>query len=461
MKLPFPIMTIILMMCARAMCQAEPNPMARSFVLTPAAPPVPALKYQFLYDEQTGLLPGNAAPIYLDAILLMGSDLPEQGEKAVAAYFAGNKGEFDRLAEPLGRSPAPMVYVELQQAGIRDECDWNAPVREMGAATLLPHLSPLRRMGWVLEARALRQAEQGQIDDALATLRLGYEMAERIPTDRIVISGLVSLVITRAMDDALVEIMNRPDAPNLYWALAAIPSRHAIMGNVLLGERQWRLSVDNWRQAITGQDLTADQWRGLLLQITEATKGLNSGVPEIVNPIMQTSPQMLQKARAEYAESHHLLDNLVDQLDPAIPIGWYYIGQYRRVSDDTYKLANLPYPVLIQRAREVDEEIHRLQAEELANPFLALLPIISKFMDRFGVTDRELAALTAVEAIRSYAATNGGQLPGTLDAVTDTPVPENPLTGKAFEYHLNGDGSATLADTHSAERMTYKIAIRK
>jgi hypothetical protein len=75
-------------------------------------------------------------------------------------------------------------------------------------------------------------------------------------------------------------------------------------------------------------------------------------------------------------------------------------------------------------------------------------------------TDRQTAALAAVEAIRSYAAANGGALPKSLDDVKETPVPENPATGKPFEYRVEND-VATLSDTKSESPLTYTIKIRK
>jgi hypothetical protein len=51
-------------------------------------------------------------------------------------------------------------------------------------------------------------------------------------------------------------------------------------------------------------------------------------------------------------------------------------------------------------------------------------------------------------------------LPKSLDDVTETPVPENPATGKPFEYGVEGD-VATLSDTKSEASLTYTIKIRK
>jgi hypothetical protein len=85
---------------------------------------------------------------------------------------------------------------------------------------------------------------------------------------------------------------------------------------------------------------------------------------------------------------------------------------------------------------------------------------VSKSIASFARLDRQIAALTAVEAIRSYAAAHGGALPARLEDVSDTPVPQNPVTGKPFEYRVE-NGSATLADSQSLEPLTYTIRISK
>ena len=79
---------------------------------------------------------------------------------------------------------------------------------------------------------------------------------------------------------------------------------------------------------------------------------------------------------------------------------------------------------------------------------------------RFAQADRQLAALTAVEALRSYAAANDGQLPERLDDVAETPVPTNPATGEQFEYQVEA-GTATLSDTRFEPVLKYVVKIRK
>jgi hypothetical protein len=98
--------------------------------------------------------------------------------------------------------------------------------------------------------------------------------------------------------------------------------------------------------------------------------------------------------------------------------------------------------------------------EQPANAFLQTLSDFHGIYVKFARIDRQLAALTTVEAIRSYAAANNGQLPAQLSDITETPVPLNPATGEPFEYRVD-DGTATLSDSKFEFRLAYTIRIRK
>ena len=51
--------------------------------------------------------------------------------------------------------------------------------------------------------------------------------------------------------------------------------------------------------------------------------------------------------------------------------------------------------------------------------------------------DQRFALLRHVEAIRLYAAAHGGKLPASL-ADIEVPLPDDPFTGKAFPYRVEG-----------------------
>jgi hypothetical protein len=78
--------------------------------------------------------------------------------------------------------------------------------------------------------------------------------------------------------------------------------------------------------------------------------------------------------------------------------------------------------------------------------------------------DGDVAALQCVEAIRSYAASHGGQLPQTLAEITEIPVPKDPMSGAAFRYTRTGATavleSATPAGGDAKDVTRYEITLK-
>jgi hypothetical protein len=467
--IPLLVLACWLTASARAADQ-QPKSDTRTFELTPVAPPTPALKYQLLFDDLGDRRPGNAAILYLDSILLMGPEAKEQAQKALEAFEAKDGKAFASIADSI---KAETMFQELDLAGRREECDWQPPFREMGAYTLLPHLGQLvQGCAKLIRVRALRQIEQGKTDDARATLRLGYEMSDKVGREPILISGLVANRIASEMNDTLAHLMNRPESMNLYWALSEITPRREIFRRAMDGERQWwitsfpnqaktRPGEDVAMMARNGADLTPEQWRALTDYVWGLVTVPNEGPPvKRVDPVAGATPENLQQAREQYALVHHVSAEQAAKVDPMVALGEFYFAQYQIVWDDLFKLRNLPYPALLARSTEAAARGEKIGKSQPANPFLHSAPSLHKAVWAFAKTDRQLAALAAVEAIRSYAAANGGKLPAKTDDVTETPIPMNPATGKPFEYHVE-NGAATLADSQSEEALTYTIRIRK
>ena len=77
--------------------------------------------------------------------------------------------------------------------------------------------------------------------------------------------------------------------------------------------------------------------------------------------------------------------------------------------------------------------------------------------------DRRIATLRIVEALRMHAHANGGELPKSLDLVRIVPIPLDPATGKAFEYHRDGDAAvlAGVSPHPLSVGISYRITLRK
>ena len=289
---------LILTLCATALSQTPPKPDVGTFELTPIAPPTPALKYQLLFDDALDRRPGNAAILYFDSILLMGPDAKDKAANALEAYDSRDMTRFNSLADSLQNRS---MLKELDLAGRREECDWQPPISEEGFGTLLPHLASLRDIGRILKARALREIGQGKIDDALKTVRLGYELSDNVATEPVLISALVSIRITTMMNDCLRTMMNRPDTPNLYWALADFPSRKPILRRALRGEGTHWLAASgaNLVKLKAGEDLSVDQWHDFFAYADGAilSQSDTSTHPRLPDPVTDAGPELMRQSR--------------------------------------------------------------------------------------------------------------------------------------------------------------------
>jgi hypothetical protein len=208
--------------------------------------------------------------------------------------------------------------------------------------------------------------------------------------------------------------------------------------------------------------MTADQWRQLLTYVWtivdsgESNSHRNQRHPD---PVKDAEPDTLRRAREEYGQIHQVSVEQASQVDSMIVLGEFYFRQYEMAFDESYKLRGLPYAAMMGLAVKASAKAEQMHRQQRANPFLPTFGMAEVAL-KVGAVDRQLAALTAVEAIRSYAAANMGNLPARLEDVTETPVPINPLTGKAFEYRVEND-VATLADSQGESTLAYTIRIRK
>jgi hypothetical protein len=107
-------------------------------------------------------------------------------------------------------------------------------------------------------------------------------------------------------------------------------------------------------------------------------------------------------------------------------------------------LADLPEPLVdIEKAIEKERAnlkdynvLVRRQFEEQLDPAYDRTRLIAKRLDN------HVNALQVVEAIRHYAGTHDGQLPQTLSDIKDMAVPNDLMSGKAFEYRRTATGAA-------------------
>jgi hypothetical protein len=443
----------------------NPNvPQEIHLTLTPAAEPVPALKYELL-PPPPQRTPGNGATNYYRAFLhvqQVANAIPKEEREKV---FQDYDNWFDKSLQEMPKEAMEKwvgyhrsAVWEMKAATYREECHFNLRVQDLrGLDTinfLLHDFQSSRDLGRVLKVKARLEVASGKLDDALETVRQGLQLGRDTAEPELLINGLIGIAICNIMQDELVEIIDQPGSPNLYWALSSLPRplvdlRRGIRFEMDMPERMFPFLKD----AETAQR-TPEEWQKLMVeslgQIQEVA-GPTTRLPEWQSRLVATAGLMMIYPEAK---KRLLEDGFDRQQLEKMPVAQVVAIQtsraQKRVYHNVFKWASLPYS---QQGTRADESMKKMIAEmggpgqvTAADPlFLArlLLPAVNSAMYAEIRLHSNFAGLQTIEALRLHAAANGGRLPKTLEEVTIVPIPFNPATEKPFPYEFR-DGIATL-----------------
>jgi hypothetical protein len=467
-----PLVVLLMPMTTLAQPAKAPDPIKpKELLLDPAAAPVPALKY-WLLPSAADLNPGDAAPIYLriryqttdaawNAITdthLKWRNLPlDQFPLAEARKFV------DQFAKPLE---------QIAFGARRRTCDWNYTLPEQRLDQVNLNLADAQQMRlWfrVLDLKARVQIAEKNYDGALRTIETGMAFSRHIAEGTFLINGLIGLAGGHILLDRCEELIAQPGAPNLYWALTVLPRplidfRQEIENEQKLMENM----VPELTEAGSGQTRTASEWASLLSRMhARIVNWLHNYEGEktltwiATSDLAQFKSGCLAPARA-YLEAARRPGGppLAEMSDDQI-IVLYLVGRYREIWDDYFKASYLP---LREAISQFDAAQKRLVAAK-AGPtvfFVSMAPNLQGVLMSGLRTDRHVAALRVIEALRLYAAAHDGKLPESLNQITEVPVPEDPATGEPFIYRA----ADSVAIVHGIRvgmpgpQPSYRITIR-
>ena len=143
----------------------------------------------------------------------------------------------------------------------------------------------------------------------------------------------------------------------------------------------------------------------------------------------------------EYLTAHGRKASEVDAMPGPQAVLLYSTQIYNDLCDQCCRALYLPYP---ESAKEWENAKKRVD-ETLASG-VEILPLTYWYVPRFdncrrfiAETDRRIAALSILEAMRMYAAGHDGRMPEMLGEITEVPIPLDPICGSPFFYHRDGD----------------------
>ncbi len=456
----------------RAGSAAEPDESAPvKIVLHPSPETHPALKYQLL-PPLLDRRPGNAAVQYLK--------VPHEQTRLFADQAFWETLDkwlempLDELRKDVAGPHKGYAWVAGKQSGIIEMlerggrcqwCDWDIPIREeVYYSILLPDIQSSRSSGRILATRARIQIAEGKYGDALHTLQSGYALARNVANGPTLIMGLVGVTIATQMSDQVQTLLQQPDAPNLYWALATLPRPLIDFRPGFEAEfAEIYLTYPELRE-LDKKQMSPEEWRRLLQKIagglTEVSGGhLDSGETLFLIAARQLEGYPRAK-RALIAEGRSAAE--VEAMPVPQVTLLYTMHTYDELRDDLFKWMALPYVEARNGIVESNNRLKKAHAEGLEIIPLAtlLLPAIQNVKVAETRINQKVAALEVLEALRLYAAAHDGRLPEALSDIKDVPVPLDPFVGEPFHYARDGRGAARLESAFpSSTPLRYEIKL--
>ena len=169
------------------------------------------------------------------------------------------------------------------------------------------------------------------------------------------------------------------------------------------------------------------------------------------------------QARQELIAAGHA-EKEVQAMTPVQAFVLDMLEGYDEHRDDLFKWLALPYwqarPGIQQAEARLMAACKNKFSPRVWLPGL-LLPAISNVKIVESRTERQLAALRIIEALRAFAAKSGGKLPASLVEIKDVPMPLNPVTGKMFPYRLENQTAILVADgPEDQPQWEYRVKVR-
>jgi hypothetical protein len=464
----------------------DPNqPTQVELTVSPAAEPRPALKYSLAIGSRERT-PGNAVPFYHRALLLQ-RGIPESHHKKL------NDNELRWAEKPLTDKDRQEIkefltaytttFHELKVAVYREYCDWDFRIQELkgmdAISFILPEIQESRSLARVLRLKAHLEISERRYDDAVETLRWGYQLAQDTGRPPLLICNLVGIAISAVMNEPLVELLEAPGAPNMYWAIAALPQPMVDVRKALEFERGFPEQIFPFLKDAETVERSPQEWQRILEQsvanigqLTSDLQMTNANTPEwmqragVVMMLAKVYPRAKQDLVASGMDAKK-----VEEMSVAQVVAIQTARHTRESYDDVFKAMLLPYPESLKVAMKL-EELNRKRTSSTVFMGTQGLPIAQMLMPatisvkRAEIRGpRQFAVLQVAEAIRMHAAKTG-ELPETLSEISVVPVPVNPVTREPFPYRLTDSGAMlempTLSDeTPKSLAKNYLITLRK
>lgn len=438
-------------LCVAVATAVADDPQIVRLTVDAASKPQPALRYRLIPAEHT-LREGNAAALYYRALLQLltaGSSRSELNEQQVelSEWLELPLAEFPReKARELLKQYA-YVLDEARIGARRSAAVWDIPLEEGGIHTLLPEIQEIRSIARLLKLQARLALVEGDFDQALDSLNTLFAMGRHVGQSGPLISSLVGAAICGTGLDEVGTWIGTPGAPNLYWALTALPAPMISLRDGIRSERYWIVSTLPYLDVIESTVLSDRQARELLSAVADLFSEVEADDPVARAlfgqvPGLPAAGRILLPALNTYsAAKRHLIQEgfdaaLVEEMPVAQVVVLVWVKGYRDVLDEMVAWADRPDAERRVALSEIDERLAETQRRPENLLGHIALPAAGAACNAESRLAHWITILRVVEAVRLYAAAHDGQLPSSLADIVEVSIPLDPVTSQPFEYRL-------------------------
>ncbi|MFO0844263.1 MAG: hypothetical protein U0797_18015 [Gemmataceae bacterium] len=413
----------------------------------PMAAPKPIFRYRLL-PEVRELSPGNPVQWYVRTFQERRNFF--FGKEAVAERARYRSAPLAELPKANLRDYGGTALREADYAARLDTPDWEVlqRVQAEGADLRLAELPPLRVLAEALQVRFRAEVADRRFDDAVRTAKTMLALARHLGECPVGAANQTGLAVAQMALDTMEEMAQQSGCPNLYWALADLPSplvdlRKGFQGDAILAEAEWR--------GLRDDPMTETELEEVIRRLAGASGFAREQAgrpPRSVRAALRSRAGEGEQVRAARAR-------LVEAGASGAALG---------------KLSAVQVILLDERRGQEARRDERLKLLVLppgqaaggpAGLFEDLLPDVPGARRVQGRLEQRVALLRCVEALRLYAAAHDGKLPARLSDC-GVPLPADPFTGKPFRYELDGNSAHLRGGAkETGPEVDYLVTLRK
>ncbi|MGB7325835.1 MAG: hypothetical protein WBD31_13255 [Rubripirellula sp.] len=426
--------------------------------LRPMAAPDPLMKYRLWPAPQDRNELNPMHPINRALIMLYQQTPPDDDAWEKVESWADTPPdelpveEVQRTLGYFGKSLDELASIENAMR-IEYTLDTHNMTAAETASLVVPELQDMRLLARLIELRARLEIRQSRYDDAIATLRLGFRLSDAAGNStHFLVGKLIGVAIAQRMLAVIETAIVRDDFPNLYWAMAALPSDRLFRMNESLEHESVLLNkliqeTGEFTDEPIGREAAIARLDSLTIAIDDLIRA-NSGdesEPELARLMSGVYVAAMAEPARELLAETPLGAKKSSDLSAAEAVLRSIRLRWERHRDRYLAWTSLPPELWANYETERNAAFGN--EPEILDPIDKVawvvtarlsLPISASY--RAELTRNRLMLF---EAIRMHASETG-RLPETLSGLQPVPAWLNPLTALPFDYQRTHAGRAVV-----------------